>query len=177
MSNNVLPIITKPTRLTDHTATLIDHIYTNSLQNFTAGILTVDITDHLPIFCLIEIQPPRNKHKRYFRDYSKFKNELFLDDINLIDWQEILKPDKDLDEQVQDVISALNQLVEKHAPTKKACQTKQKQLNKPWLTKAPFRLGARSRFSGTGTSLNRAFCRCPSKNLGTVPGHGHYLQR
>lgn len=90
-ANNVLPIITKPTRLTDHTATLIDHIYTNSLQNFTAGILTVDITDHLSIFCVIETQPPRNKNKRYFRDYSKFKNELFLDDINLIDWQEILK--------------------------------------------------------------------------------------
>ena len=43
-TNNILPIITKPTRLTDHTATLIDHIYTNCLQNFTAGILTVDIT-------------------------------------------------------------------------------------------------------------------------------------
>ena len=133
-ANNVLPIITKPTRLTDRTATLIDHIYTNSLQNFTAGILTVDITDHLPIFCEIETQPPRNNNKRYFRDYSKFKNELFLDDINLIDWREILKPDKDLDEKVHDVISVLNQLVEKHAPLKKASQTKQKQLNKPWLT-------------------------------------------
>ena len=76
-ANNVLPIITKPTRLTDHTATLIDHIYTNSLQKFTAGIVTVDITDHLPIFGVIETQPPRNKNKRYFRDYSKFKNELF----------------------------------------------------------------------------------------------------
>ena len=40
-ANNILPIIIKPTRLTDHTATLIDHIYTNCLQNFTAGILTV----------------------------------------------------------------------------------------------------------------------------------------
>ena len=134
-ANNVLPIITKPTRLTDHTATLIDHIYTNSLQNFTSGSLTVDITDHLPIFCVIDAQPPRNNNERYFRDYSKFKNELFLDDINLIDWREILKPDKDLDEKVQDVISVLNQFVEKHAPLKKASQTKQKQLNKPWLTK------------------------------------------
>ena len=52
-ANNILPIITTPTRLTDHTATLIDHIYTNSLQNFTPGILTVDITDYLPIFCLV----------------------------------------------------------------------------------------------------------------------------
>jgi hypothetical protein len=26
-SNNITPVITKPTRLTDHTKTLIDHIY------------------------------------------------------------------------------------------------------------------------------------------------------
>ena len=52
-ANNILPIITKPTRLTGHTATLIDHIYTNSpLLNFTAGILTVDISDHLTVFCI-----------------------------------------------------------------------------------------------------------------------------
>ena len=42
-ANNTSPIITKPTRLTDHTATLIDQIYTNCSQKFTAGILTVDI--------------------------------------------------------------------------------------------------------------------------------------
>lgn len=63
-ANNILPIITKPTRLTDHTATLIDHIYTNSpLLNFTAGILTVDISDHLPVFCIIKYHPPRNNSK------------------------------------------------------------------------------------------------------------------
>ena len=28
-SHNISPIITKPTRITDYTATLIDHIYTN----------------------------------------------------------------------------------------------------------------------------------------------------
>ena len=57
-ANNILPIITKPTRVIDHTATLIDHIYTNSVQNLTAGILTIDITDHLLIFCTVKAQPP-----------------------------------------------------------------------------------------------------------------------
>ena len=70
-ANNILPINTKPTRLTDHSPTLIDHIYKNCLQNFTVGILTVDITDHLPIFCLVRTQPtPNNSNKKYFRDYS-----------------------------------------------------------------------------------------------------------
>ena len=84
-ANNILPIITKPTRLTDHTAKLIDHIYTNCLQNFTAGILTFDITDHLPIFCLVRTQPTRNNSdKKYFRHYSKFNKDLYLGDIKLI---------------------------------------------------------------------------------------------
>ena len=55
-ANNILPVITKPTRVTDHTATLIDHIYTNSVQNLTAGILTIEVTDHLPIFCIAKAQ-------------------------------------------------------------------------------------------------------------------------
>ena len=62
-ANSILPIITKPTRITDHTATLIDHIYTNSVQNLTAGILTIDITDHLPIFRL-DYQPLFGKGAR-----------------------------------------------------------------------------------------------------------------
>ena len=85
-TNNILPIITKPTRLTDHTATLIDRIYTNCLQNFTAGILKVDITDYLPVFCIVRTQPTRNNSNiKYFRDYSKFNKDLHLDDIKLID--------------------------------------------------------------------------------------------
>ena len=46
-----IPIITRPTRLTAHTATLIDNIFTNCLtQNITNGIIINDISDHLPIF-------------------------------------------------------------------------------------------------------------------------------
>ena len=43
----MLPEITKSTRITSHTATLIDHICTNSFNQQTVpGIATVDISDH-----------------------------------------------------------------------------------------------------------------------------------
>ena len=49
-----MPIITKPTRITDHTATLIDHIYTNTPEKLMkSGLCLADISDHLPIFCTI----------------------------------------------------------------------------------------------------------------------------
>ena len=51
--SNLLPVI-KPTRITSHTTTLIDHIYTNvSTDQTISGIVTVDISVHIPTFCLI----------------------------------------------------------------------------------------------------------------------------
>ena len=47
------PQILQPTRITDHSATLIDNIFFNSLEHFTiSGNLAYDITDHLPNFLI-----------------------------------------------------------------------------------------------------------------------------
>ena len=45
------PLITKPTRVTDHSATLIDHIYTNAINpNYDSGIILTNVADHFGIF-------------------------------------------------------------------------------------------------------------------------------
>ena len=47
------PQILQPTRITDHSATLIDNIFFNSLEhNITSGNIVYDLTDHLPITSL-----------------------------------------------------------------------------------------------------------------------------
>ena len=46
------PLITKPTRINPHTASLIDNILTNSDLDITAGLLYSDISDHYPLFQL-----------------------------------------------------------------------------------------------------------------------------
>jgi hypothetical protein len=51
-TSSFFPLITKPTRITHHTATLIDNIFTNNLEELedsTNGIIFSDISDHLPI--------------------------------------------------------------------------------------------------------------------------------
>ena len=75
-----------------------------------------------------------NSNKKYFRDNSKFNKDLYLDDIKLTDWQEILNAEKNLNEKVQEAINTLNKIVDKHVPMKLASQSKQRQLNKSWLT-------------------------------------------
>ena len=49
-THGFIPFSTNPTRITDHSATLIDHIYTNRTDtNMTSGIITTDISDHFRI--------------------------------------------------------------------------------------------------------------------------------
>ena len=48
------PTINEPTRITESSATLIDNILTNDLHNHTAGVLISDISDHLPVFLIID---------------------------------------------------------------------------------------------------------------------------
>ena len=49
-----LPMITKPTRITAHSATLIDNIFTNNTTvSSKSGLIISDISDHLPIFSIV----------------------------------------------------------------------------------------------------------------------------
>jgi hypothetical protein len=51
-SHAFIPMITCPTRITAHTATLIDNIFTNHCFDSINGLLVTDISDHLPIFSI-----------------------------------------------------------------------------------------------------------------------------
>jgi exonuclease III len=49
-SHGFIQVVSRPTRITDHSATLIDHVYTNKIANLTScDILTLDLSDHLAI--------------------------------------------------------------------------------------------------------------------------------
>ena len=48
------PTIALPTRLTESSATLIDNIWTNNGEaNISSGLVTVRVSDHLPVFAMI----------------------------------------------------------------------------------------------------------------------------
>ena len=51
LSLGFMPIITKPTTITDHTGTVIDHTYKNTPEELIkSGLCLADISDHLPVF-------------------------------------------------------------------------------------------------------------------------------
>ena len=80
-SCNLFPLISKPTRITNTSATLIDNIYvTNNLTVTHADILYADISDHFPIYAIfpLSINTPR-EHKILYRDMSlKNRNSMLI---------------------------------------------------------------------------------------------------
>ena len=84
----LFPVITKPTRVTVTSQTLIDHIFTNiTARTVTSGIYQYDITDHFPIFCQIHNNAPKHKlfnKLGFYRDYAAVSQTLFEEDINAI---------------------------------------------------------------------------------------------
>ena len=130
-SYDLLPIITKPTRITGHTATLIDHIYTNTINGLFSGIVTVDISDHLPVFCVAGTSLKQQCEKLFFKDYSNFNSDLYLHDIYAIDWNAVTGQCKDLHEATTCTIGALKSIVDKHAPIKQVSRNKERLCKKP----------------------------------------------
>lgn len=82
-SSSFIPIIDKPTRVYNNSATLIDNILTNKVDvEITSGNIISDISDHYSQFCISHnfIQRPKHgrKKRRDFSSYSrsKFNSEL-----------------------------------------------------------------------------------------------------
>ena len=53
---DLLPTITRPTRITNHSATLIDNIYVSDQlhRNFESAIIIHDLSDHLPSLVMLK---------------------------------------------------------------------------------------------------------------------------
>ena len=97
VSNSFIPLILQPTRITGHSNTLIDNIFSNAIDpDIISGNLTATISDHLPQFSTIPKMFGNisgNKSNTYERDWSKFDRKDFVLDYFSVDWEDLLKTD------------------------------------------------------------------------------------
>ena len=107
-----MPLITKATRITYHSKTLIDHIYTNSPEKvIKSGICLADISDHLPCFCTFVSKIPPCKQQKFYRDFSNFKNDKFIEDLNKVDFMSIVNPD--INKAMCSIVNTLQHITDK----------------------------------------------------------------
>ena len=95
MSNSLYPATTKPTRITEFSATIIDNIFCNIPANSLTGIMYKNISDHLPIFVMHDMRVKKMKELRPIetRDLSDENIAKFQEKIENVDWSGIIKID------------------------------------------------------------------------------------
>ena len=135
-SNNFLPCINQPTRISAHSSTLIDNIFTNLINaTIVSGNILTQISDHLPQFLILQnVNITQNKSTVFKSDYSNFNEINFVHDFNEIDFgylNEVSNIDSNYGRFLKDIVS----LVEQHVPTRKCSKKESKFKIKPWITK------------------------------------------
>lgn len=136
-SYGLVPLITKPTRITAHSATLIDNIFTNNTNVLSKnGLIISDLSDHFPIYSAIatDHHSEKGRHHIIVRDINEMRKQDFKSKLANIDWTST----KD----APDTKAMYDSFIEKHTGLFDSCfpfrTIKGKALNsfrKPWITK------------------------------------------
>ena len=88
------PVINKPTRISKNTSSLIDNIFCNDIiENVLFnGILYTDISDHLPIFSIINKSKTKCDTDKFVhkRIYNSINNQKFCNMMERVDWNFVL---------------------------------------------------------------------------------------
>ena len=116
-------MITSPTRITPHSSTLIDHIYTSD-TSIVSNILVpaTGISDHFPVCCTLSVKtvkPVLNVHSSIvYRCFKQFDERAFLMDLHVIPFKNVYNfsdPNVALSHWIDLFLDVIN----KHAPLKK----------------------------------------------------------
>ena len=144
LSHDVLPLIALTTRVTDVSATIIDHVLTNDIKHsLEPGVIqTQDISDHYPLYCQIGNVPTYKKAEEsfgYYRDKSKFDSYTFNEDLNQTLANHFSSvPDitlNNFNEIFNEFYRLISKTISQYVPLKRYSRRQRKLLKKPWITK------------------------------------------
>ena len=135
-SFSLFPFITKPTRVTNTSATLIDHIWSTQIEeNIGNYIIQTDITDHFPTVSQFSLEYPKPETQfTYKRNITANSLEHFKDDLALLDWNQVLSFTNS-NEAYTLFYNEFHKLFQKHFPLRKTRLDKKSEIN-PHITPA-----------------------------------------
>lgn len=121
LSLGLSQMISEPTRVTNSSSTLIDHIYTNYEENISSvSVCKLTISDHYAVFGnrKINVSISKNSHQMItYRSFKNFDENAFVNDLHQIPW-EVVDTFEDVNDMVQIWNSLFLEVVDKHAPVK-----------------------------------------------------------
>ena len=135
VSNYRLPHILHPTRVTDHSAKIIDNIFSNNCELDTlSGNLLSQISDHFALFLIIKNVKINHRNCSLFHyNYSKFNEQSFINDFKELLWEDINDVNLNLNGRFDNFYEKVHTTVIQHAPLKKVNQKQLRLKAKPWI--------------------------------------------
>ena len=129
-------LISEPTRVTQESQTLIDHIYTNNEETINSVYVEkMCISDHFAVFfCNRKSHASvcKNTHQVItYRSFKNFDEAYFLSDLSCVPW-DILEHFDNIDDIVSIWNSLFLEILDKHAPIK--CHRVKSKFQPEWLT-------------------------------------------
>ena len=137
VDRDLTPCITKPTRVTNKTATLIDNILisTKLQYNYTPFVITDDLSDHYPSLVILNNieKCKRDKVKITKRRIDSASIELIKTELDSVDWTCI--DDMDVKEAFKYFHTILLNSMDEHCPKREYSISYDKIIRDPWITK------------------------------------------
>ena len=132
-----LPLINRPTRISNTSSTLIDNIFTNTphTQHSLSGILTADVSDHLPIFHISKHSFNRQTSNEDTHSYPEINTRTLNNMSRALlaqNWNDVTQ-NHDTQSAYSSFSRIINEAFTEHIPQK---TTTHRQKSKPWLTNA-----------------------------------------
>ena len=124
-----------PIRVTGHSQAIIDNVFSTYA---VCSNLTSTISDHLPqvLFILSMFSDnPDTKSNIFERSWTNFNQAEFVTDYFDKDWRNILNiKNGNVNVSMENFVSNMNDLLDKHAPFEKTSKCMLKFKTKPWIT-------------------------------------------
>lgn len=139
--NGYVPTISRPTRITSHSATIIDHIFVNNCHVVTrSGVITECLSDHLPVFVTLLVDPNRENQRLKqinidniaFRQINESNLNNFKKDLQSADWSEVLQAEA-ANAKFEIFEKIYSTLYTKNFPTLDTSRKKKRKCDKAWI--------------------------------------------
>ena len=135
---DILQTITRPSRITSHSATLIDNIYVSEQlhRQFESGILMSDISDHLPSLVMLKQTKLLNKEPLTFKSRCLDDDKLKAVNHKLMgkDWIGLLTGTT-CNEKFNQFSDTVNAVLDKAVPMKTVKILAKQHYVEPWMMK------------------------------------------
>lgn len=136
-SMSLFPLITRPSRITSQSTTLIDNIFSNIVHNnTTSGLLFSDSSDHLPVFAVYDINCRKTNdtsNVKYTRIRTEESINVFKTDLLAQNWDPILN-ENDIDIAYDTFLETFKRLYDTNCPIRMQIK-RHSYTSCPWLTK------------------------------------------